>query len=286
MTLSALAAVLRLRPGSAIVHVHLSAGGSFVREGFILWVANRRRLPTVATNHGSRFVQFADQRPRLVGTVLRQARAILCLTDEALEMSGRLAPGVSNRLVVNPVPRDPMSSSADQTEEVVLFAGEIGTRKGADVLAKAWKIVALRRPQARCVLVGPVTDLVLAPQDRLEIRPPTSPAEVRVLLRSARVVALPSRKEAMPMLLTEALAAGRPFVSTPIAGIPELAHGTQRLVPVGDHERLADCLTELLADPELARRLGECGRSFHANTRSLEAASATMREVYGTLLEK
>ena len=104
------------------------------------------------------------------------------------------------------------------------------------------------------------------------------------LLRASRVVALPSRNEGMPMILTEALAAGRPFVSTPVAGIPELAHGRQPLVAVGDHVALADRLTEILADPSLVRALGDDGRAFHAATRSVEAVGALLREVYADAL--
>src|ERR1700684_1393140 len=108
---------------------------------------------------------------------------------------------------------------------------------------------------------------------------------MRVLLREARAVALPSRAEAMPMILTEAMSVGRPFVSTPVGGIPELAAEGGMLAEVGDAVGLADRLTELLSDPGLARRLGESGRSFCLRTRSVEILHARWRLLYARACE-
>ena len=52
-------------------------------------------------------------------------------------------------------------------DELVVFAGEIGMRKGADVLHRAWRLVAQRRPHARCLMVGPVTDFAPPNTERL-----------------------------------------------------------------------------------------------------------------------
>src|SRR4051794_20131177 len=43
----------------AVVHVHVSEGGSFLREGSIVVWAHRRRLQTAVTLHGANFVPFA-----------------------------------------------------------------------------------------------------------------------------------------------------------------------------------------------------------------------------------
>jgi hypothetical protein len=106
------------------------------------------------------------------------------------------------------------------------------------------------------------------------------PIEMKAILRRARVIALPSRAEGMPMVLTEAMSLGRPFVSTPVGGIPDLAGAGGMLVPVEDELALGDRLTELLADPELARRIGERGRRFCLETRSVEVIDARLRKLY------
>jgi glycosyltransferase involved in cell wall biosynthesis len=76
------------------------------------------------------------------------------------------------------------------------------------------------------------------------------------------VVALTSLNEGSPVVLIEALASGRPVVSTAVGGVPEVViHGETGLtVPVSDVAALADAILTLLRDPILAKRLGAVGR--------------------------
>jgi glycosyltransferase involved in cell wall biosynthesis len=268
-------------PAAEVAHVHLSEKGSFVREGALVALANRHGLVTVATIHGGLFTTFAQRYPWLVSGVLERAHLVTCLAQETLDCVRHHAPSVHCEIVPNPVFVDRDSPPADQTDELVVFAGEISTRKGADVLRRAWQLVAPRRPAARCLMVGPTIDYVPPDTERLQVRAPVGPAGVRDILRRARVVALPAQAEAMPMILTEAMSAGRPFVSTPVGGIPALAAGGGGvLVAVDDHLALADRLTELLSDPGLARRVGERGRRFCLQTQSVEVIDARLRELY------
>ena len=272
-------ALLRMRPGQ-VAHVHLSERGSFVREGTLLALARRRGLVTVATLHGASFIPFARRHRWLVSTVLRNADLITCMDLETFDCVRGSAPHVRCELLPNPVVVEAIRSRADRTDELVVFAGEICLRKGADVMYRAWQLIAQRRPRARCVMVGPVTDFVPPSAERLELRRPVDSIEMSEILGHARVVALPSRAEAVPMVLTEAMGQGRPFVSTPVGGIAELACEGGMLVPVGDEVRLADRLTELLADPGLAQALGERGRQFCLDTRSVEVIDARLRMLY------
>jgi glycosyltransferase involved in cell wall biosynthesis len=279
LAMRAAARILRLG-ASDVVHVHLSEDGAFVREGMLVALARSLRKATVVTIHGANFLPFADRRPWLAAGVLKRAHVITCLDRDVLRRVQQLAPRAHVELVPNPVAIDDDAPGADQTEEIVLFAGEIGLRKGADVLWRAWRIVKASRPRARCFMVGPVNDFEVPATERLEMRPPVGPSELRCLLRSARVVALPSRAEGMPMILTEAMGCGRPFVSTAVGGIPDLAHGGGVLVDVGDEPALARRLTELLEDPALAHSIGEQGRSFCRATRSIEVIDARLCELY------
>jgi glycosyltransferase involved in cell wall biosynthesis len=272
-------ALLRM-PAGQVAHIHLSERGSFVREGSLIALARRRGLVTVVTIHGASFMPFAHKYPWLASTVLRRAHVVTCLDQETLNFVGLNAPEVRSALVPNPIFVDNSFLPADGTDELVVFAGEIGLRKGADVLCRAWQIVAQRRPEARCLMVGPVADFTPPEAERLEVRPPVDAREMEGILRDARVVALPSRAEGMPMALTEAMSLGRPFVSTPVGGIPELAGAGGILVSVDDEIGLADRLTDLLADPDLARRIGEGGRQFCLETRSVEVVDAHLRELY------
>src|SRR5262249_46168432 len=73
----------------------------------------------------------------------------------------------------------------------------------------------------------------------------------------------PSFSENMPVVIMEAMALGRPVISTYVAGIPELVKDgvTGWLVPASDEVALADAMREALKAPvaQLAK-MGAAGR--------------------------
>jgi glycosyltransferase involved in cell wall biosynthesis len=282
LALRAAMSIPGLRRGD-IVHVHLAEGGAVVREGALVLLARLLGKSTVVTIHGSGFLPFAHKHRSLVSRVLRCARLITCLDRDVHSLVRHLAPSVQVELVPNPVMMDEDSRGADETDELVVFGGEIGLRKGADVLCRAWRLVAKARPEARCIMVGPIHDFAVSESERLDVRRSVDATAMKAMLRSSRVVVLPSRAEGMPMLLTEAMGAGRPFVSTPVGGIPDLAQRGGVLVPVGNHVDLAKHLIEFLADPTLARGVGEQGRQYCLETRSVAVIDARLRALYATV---
>jgi colanic acid/amylovoran biosynthesis glycosyltransferase len=82
-------------------------------------------------------------------------------------------------------------------------------------------------------------------------------------IESARALVLPSFTENMPVAIMEAMARGRPVISTYTGGIPELVQAgkTGWLVPAGDEIALAQAMREALTAPvsQLAE-MGAAGR--------------------------
>jgi N-acetylglucosaminyldiphosphoundecaprenol N-acetyl-beta-D-mannosaminyltransferase len=281
-TIGSAFAIARM-PRSAVVHLHMAEGGSFVREGGLAVLAGFRRLPTVVTLHGADFDASASQHPWLIRRVLRACGAITCLDRRQVPRIEDLAPKPHVSHVPNPVAIRTEVPDASTTEPIVLFAGEVGTRKGADVLSEAWQTVKSALPNAKCIIVGPATSLELGPQDGLEVRTAASADQIADLIQQCRCVALPSRAEALPMILLEAMASARPFVSTPVGGIPSLSEGGL-LVPVGDPDALAGALIGLLADPAAARDLGLAGQGYCEEAQSIRVIDARMRDIYDEVL--
>ena len=86
--------------------------------------------------------------------------------------------------------------------------------------------------------------------------------ELLGLIRSAAVVACPSRREGFGVVCAEAMANGRPVVAAAVGGLLDLVVDgeTGLLVPPGDVPALRSALERLLADPALRERLGAAGR--------------------------
>jgi colanic acid/amylovoran biosynthesis glycosyltransferase len=90
-----------------------------------------------------------------------------------------------------------------------------------------------------------------------------SEATVRERILASRAMVLPSFAEGLPVVIMEALALGRPVLSTYIAGIPELVEPGKDgwLVPAGTVTELADALEAVLdATPAHLDALGAEGR--------------------------
>ena len=107
------------------------------------------------------------------------------------------------------------------------------------------------------------------------------------LMRASDLVVLPSLSEGLPITLVEALALGRPVVTTGAGGIPEVVEDgvTARVVPPRDADALAGAILELLADRTRAERLGAQARAvardrFSAD-RMIRRTEALYLELHG-----
>jgi glycosyltransferase involved in cell wall biosynthesis len=91
---------------------------------------------------------------------------------------------------------------------------------------------------------------------------PTERVKAEIL--ASRALVLPSFSENMPVVIMEAMALGRPVISTYIAGIPELVLPEVNgwLVPAGDEVALAEALRQAIAAPdEQMAAMGAAGRA-------------------------
>jgi glycosyltransferase involved in cell wall biosynthesis len=149
-------------------------------------------------------------------------------------------------------------------EPRALFIGMDFARKGGLVLLEAWPMVRARVPEAELVIAGPAEP----PRHELPLgirwMGRMDRAGLAELYRSASVFVLPSLFEPYGLVLLEAMGYGLPCIGTKVCAIPEIIEDgvTGRLVPRSEAEPLAGALTELLADPETADRMG---RAAHAH---------------------
>ena len=111
-------------------------------------------------------------------------------------------------------------------------------------------------------------------------------ADVPELLATAHCVLLASDYEGCPLSVLEAMAAGVPVVATAVGGVPEIvADGeTGLLTPRGDAQALARALETVLADRDLATRLGAEGRARARRELGRERMGAEVVALYDELL--
>jgi glycosyltransferase involved in cell wall biosynthesis len=111
--------------------------------------------------------------------------------------------------------------------------------------------------------------------------------DVAAVLAMADLFVLPSRSEAFPNSLMEAMASGLPVVASAVGGIPELVHDgrTGRLVPPGDPTALAGAILDLLDRPAMLAELGRTARRSIEATYSFDRMVAQFEDLYVTELD-
>jgi glycosyltransferase involved in cell wall biosynthesis len=163
-----------------------------------------------------------------------------------------------------PAPPDDGRANLDPS---ILFLGGIEDRKGIFVLAEAFRRVRARLPRCRLVVAGwghrgeDFVASVAGEREHVDIRYLVERADVPKLLRECTVFCMPSFGEPFGMALLEAMASGKPVVVTDAGGAAHIVDEQGgRKVPLGDAQRLADALIEILESPELQRAMGKHNR--------------------------
>ena len=170
---------------------------------------------------------------------------------------------------------------------VLLCIGRLSSQKGHLALLEAF--ARLDRPDVSLVLAGDgeFRELIdariasLGLQGRVRVTGWIGSDEVRRLITQSTIIVQPSLAEGLPVVLMEALAQGRPVISTYIAGIPELVENgkTGWLVPAGDSDALAKIMEVALDTP--AERLTEMGRAGIVRVRVRHHIDAVATQLVG-----
>ena len=230
---------------------------------------------------------------RALGTWRRKVARYIALSPASIDLFRR-ASLPAERIVVKPNPYTVESGDTDPVRgPCIAFVGRLSSEKGVDVLIAAWS--ALRRagrlPDGAKLLIigaGPEREALerLAADEgcgeSVSFAGVRSHGETLAALRGCAALALPSLcMETFGLAVLDAAGVGVAAIVTAHGGQGALVRDgeTGLCVPAGDAGALADAMARLLADPALARRLGENARSAlaasacppEANVRALEA---------------
>jgi glycosyltransferase involved in cell wall biosynthesis len=278
-----LATVLRLRRllrawAPDVVHAHGLRAGALtalaLARGAVAGgaVAGRRRRPAlVVTVHNA---PPADGVSGLIYAALERitARRADAVTWVSADLAGRMrragAPDGGRALVPAPHATAPSAGHiaavraglGGEHRPVVLAAGRLVPQKGYQVLLAAAAGWQDRDPVPLLVIAGegPLAG-ALAGQAResgAAVRFLGQRDDIPALLGATDVVVVPSRWEGQPLIVQEALRAGRPLVASRTGGIPDLTgEDAALLVPPGDPGALATAVASVLDDHGLAAKL-------------------------------
>ena len=158
-------------------------------------------------------------------------------------------------------------------KKIVLFFGRVNFKKGLDLLARAFGVVARRREDVHLVIAGPDNEgwgeqvrtwlQAAGVLDRTTFTGMLLGPERLAVLRDADLFVLPSYSENFGLAVIEAMAAGLPVVISDRVNLwrEVQAAAAGRVIPC-DAMVLADHILDVLAHPEAARQMGRHGLSL------------------------
>ena len=263
-------------------HVHCHFANHPALAGFVI-----RRLtgtPYSFTAHGSdlhvdrtMLAEKVDDAAFVVAISDYNRRLIVdaCGPDVATDHVHVLHCGVDTDVFV---PRDaPEPATSDERVLRLLHIGTLHEVKGQRYLLEACAELRRRDVPVSCVIVGDGSDRQMLENlsRELDLGGVVSMVgrrtrdEVARHVAEADVLVAPSvptsggKREGIPVVLMEAMAAGLPVVSSRLSGIPELVDDGVNglLAEPSDWAGLADALERLARDPELRRQLGRAARA-------------------------
>ncbi len=179
----------------------------------------------------------------------------------------------------------------DPALPLVLSVGRLHEVKQFDVLIRSADLLLRNGLQAQFAVVGDGPEhgrlRNLIQELHLEQRFHLLPARenIEALLQSCAVFVLSSRSESFNNALLEALAAGRPCVSTDVSGSDFMLKGGRHgsLVPIGAVEPMAEAIKAYLDQPARASEHGRMAAAFVRETLSLQACAARYGEIFERL---
>ncbi|MDH6180905.1 starch synthase [Microbacteriaceae bacterium SG_E_30_P1] len=198
----------------------------------------------------------------------------------------------------------------DPDRPSVVFVGRITRQKGLPYLLRAARLLpadvqivlcagAPDTPEILAEVQAGVAALQAERSGVIWIEELLPQPTLSAILTAATTFVCPSVYEPLGIVNLEAMACGAPVVGTATGGIPEVVDDgvTGRLVPIDqvedgtgtprDPDRfvadLASILTEVVSDPERARRMGEAGRDRAQREFSWSTIAERTIDIYGRL---
>lgn len=285
---------------SDLIHSH---GLWTFPPAYALQAASRSRVPAVVTAHGA-FNTWSMSKSRfrkqLVWSMvqcrlIRQASCLHAIAEA--EIAGYRKMGLSAPIAVIPLAVEVPKRRPDRepgTMRKLLYLGRIDSRKGIDLLLKAWREVEPRAQDWELHVVGPgeaayVAKLRLLASalncKRVRIRGPVYGAEKSIEFYSADAFVLASYGEGCPLAVSEALAHGVPALvtrATNWSGLNSRRCGWSVDVNV---RAVTEALIDLTSrEPQELARMGEAGRQWMQADFSMLEMGRKLRELYKWIL--
>lgn len=281
-----------------VLHTHSQL---FFITFFSTIISKIKNKPNIITVHGVKAVR--DKTTNLLQEIWLQilSRYIFKITDKIQCMTLNDAKkiqryGVNNKkIVIIPNGIDTHLFKPDNLgnkhNDFILWVGRFVEEKGLKYLVDAIEDVVKDFPIKKVLLVGegPLRENIQSQihgkglDKFFEIRNNCSQKEIAVLMKECELFVLPSLQEGFPKSILEAMACGKPVITT--NSLKEIIGNAGITIKEGSTEELKNAIKFLLSNPSEERKLGMQGRKYVEENCSWDIVNKKIEEVYKSLLK-
>ena len=196
---------------------------------------------------------------------LRSAKRVVFQTAGARDYYGSRVRKKAE-IILNPFDIDRLPKADGEKEKTIVSVGRLNPQKNQKMLVEAFQMIADQYPEYKLLIYGegPLRQQLQEQIDSFglsdRILLPGNEKNILEKIQKAELFAFSSDFEGLPNALIEAMAVGKPCVSTDCSpgGARELIENYQNgiLVPCGDASRMAEGISYLLQHPEEAEAMG------------------------------
>ena len=269
------------------IHAHVSTNSAAVAL-----LSRRLGGPSYSfTAHGPD--EFDDPAGNSLPVKVEHAAFVVAITDYARSVTlyATGAKGADKVHVVRcGIDLDEFDPTPPPENARIVCVGRLCAAKAQALLVEAVAPLVADHPDLELVFIGDGEDRAsiekrvaeLGLENHVSLPGWGTGEDVRAAIQSARIFALPSFAEGLPIVLMESLAMGRAVVTTRIAGIPELVDSDCGwIVEAGDVPALEVALSQALsADTKTLAGLGETGRKRVIEAHDQTRNAARLRALF------
>ena len=276
-----------------IVHIHTASYNSFKRSSYFVRIAKIMGRKVVLHIHGGGFKEYYATDPQWIKGILECSDCVIALTD-SWKTYYETVIGLSHVAKVNNIIETPQIRPISKDRKLhLLFLGAINNQKGIFDLAEVinehkheWNgnlVLHVGGNQEVDRLLNYIRENKL--NDIILYEGWVENEKKKQLLNQTDVFILPSYVEGLPISILEALSYGKPVITTPVGGIPEIVTDENGfLFNQGDRFEMSSIISRILKEPYILKKKSIYAlASVHNNLP--DSVADSLADIYQKLLK-
>jgi glycosyltransferase involved in cell wall biosynthesis len=271
---------------------------ALIRDGLFVSLSRTHKARTVSYLRGSGYAKMRERQGRTAALVLRSilkhSSRVIVLGQSLVAMAHAVYPGSKVRVVPNGCPPAVGTDQVglrDESHPIIAYIGRLSREKGLEDALLALREIVISFPAVEFVLRGEwdspsyeATVMALLADyglsGRVHFPGPASIDEKAGVLTDAWVLLVPSHSEGQPWVILEAMSAGVPVVAANTGAISETVRSglTGFVVPIGDVASMSKCVSALLGDSDLWKRISAASVQEYLDNFTVERSHSLLAD--------